>query len=150
QDVFTLAGGRSGSSALAFSRDGALLAVAGTTSRAAGVRLFRLDSGEELAGFDTESVPVSALAFDPSGKRLAIGLGPLDSETPEREGEVRIWRTDLEKAEPGFAPFPLAASLGVASALAFSPDGQFLLVAHARGFVRVLDARAGREVGFLN
>src|SRR5262249_15784998 len=148
QDVFTLSAARS--SSVAFSPDGALLAVSSSTARTTGVRLFRMESGEELPSFNTDEIPPTALCSAPSGRRLAVGRGREEAAPADRQGEVRLWRTDLEREDPTFTPFPLAASLGLASALVFSPDGRFLAVAHDRGFVRLLDARVGREVGFLN
>jgi WD40 repeat protein len=149
QEVFTLSSGsRSGSSSLAFSRDGTLLAVASALARKPGVRLFRLESGEELPGFDPGATP-AALAFDPSDRRLAVGLGAKENDPDDRQGEVRIWRTDLEREDPAFPPFPLPPAGGAAAALVFSPDGKLLLVAHADS-VRLLDTAAGREVALLD
>src|SRR5262249_48614258 len=77
QDVLTLSSAaRSGSSSLAFSRGGELLAVSSSLAKKVGVRLFRVESGEELSTYDTGASTPVALAFDPTGRRLAVGLGP--------------------------------------------------------------------------
>jgi WD40 repeat protein len=150
QEVLSLsAGSRSVSSLLAFSRDGAVLATTSGSSRKPGVLLYRMDSGEELASQDTETAP-TALAFDPSGQRLAIALSPTEDGVAEKPGEVRVWRTDSKTDDPGFMPFALPPALGSASWLLFSPDGRYLLVAHSRGVFHLLDARGGRPVDFLD
>ena len=55
QDVLALPAGRSGSSIRAFSHDG-VLAVSFDETRKTGVRLFRMESGDELATYDSEGV----------------------------------------------------------------------------------------------
>jgi hypothetical protein len=102
-----------------------------------------------LSPFDTETA-AAALAFDPSGKRLAAGLVPTEGGAAERPGEVRLWRTDLEREDSSFTPFPLPSALGSVAALVFSSDGSLLLVAHAAGAIHLLDARTGRAVGLLD
>jgi WD40 repeat protein len=147
QDVLTLPSAtRSGWSWVAFSRSG-LLAVPFADARKAGVRLFRMETGEELATHETESAP-TALAFDPSGRRLAVGTCPAETGD-DNQGEVRIYRTDLKGEDPDFVPFNLPGSLGVIMSLGFSHDGKFVLVARGRCF-HLLDARTGREVDLLD
>jgi WD40 repeat protein len=149
QDLFTLPPpARSSSAVLAFSRGAALLAVSFSESRKAGVRLFRLESGEEQTAWNTETAP-AALAFDLAGSRLAVGLAAKEDAT-DSQGEVRLFRPDVEKEDPSFVPFNLPPGLGAVSALVFSPDGKLLLVVRGRGFAHLLDARTGREVDLIS
>jgi WD40 repeat protein len=149
-DLLTLSlSSSSGPPTVAFSPHGELLAVPSTSVRNPGVRLFRMRSGEELPLIDTETAP-SALAFDPAGRRLAISLVPTEGGVAEKQGEVRLWRTDLEEQDEDFTAFTLPAALGSVAALVFSSDGNLLLVAHGGGAIHLLDAHTGRSVGLLD
>jgi WD40 repeat protein len=149
QDVLTLpSASRSTPAVLAFSRAADRLAVSFAQPRTTGVRLFQMESGEELAAWDTETA-AAALAFDPARPRLAVGLSAKESAT-DSQGEVRVRCTDVDRDDPAFVPFNLPPSTGAVSSLVFSPDGQFLLVVRGRGFAHLLDARTGREVDLVN
>ena len=80
---------------------------------------------------------VTALAFDPSGTKLASGSGD-----PSRSGQLRLW--DVEHGTM-LREFPEAHSDTVLD-LAFSPEGDRLASSAADRFVKVFDVDAGKVV----
>src|SRR5439155_14569044 len=107
-------------SCAAWSPAGDLLAVA----TASGVRLHPFPAGEAVRTVE-HAGPITALAFDRSGRRLALA-----GQT------TRVW--DLEKDE--FATPPLALPFA-AAALTFSPSGEYLAAAGTDGLAHVFDLK---------
>jgi WD40 repeat protein len=125
-------------SALAFSRDGSMLASGDVAvGGSGGTRVWDVASQKALTqsrGFRLNSV--TDLAFSPDGRTLAIGksVGSLEVlDLPERT--LRTRRT-------GDA---------IVGAVAYSPDGSILAAAGSTfvGVVRLLDARTLRTIGVL-
>jgi WD40 repeat protein len=73
-----------------------------------------------------------ALAFHPSGKRLASVGGP-----PDRPSELKQW-----EVESGKLLRTAKVSRGVLLAVAYSPDGKFLATAGINGRVQLWDAES--------
>jgi WD40 repeat protein len=88
---------REAAAALAFSPDAKLLATGAQEN--GGIQLWDTSSQKEIGRFVGSSDKITALAFDPSGRRLASG---------QANGVVLLW--DVEKAGapqiPGGAPSP--------------------------------------------
>jgi WD40 repeat protein len=57
---------------VAFSPDGTLLATGGRDSQ---IRIWRVDTGEELVTLSDHSKPVLSLSFNPTGTLLVSGSG---------------------------------------------------------------------------
>ena len=107
-----------GASYVAYSSDGALLAV----GAASGLNVYTtVDLGETLTV--PLASPVTALAYSPSGKLLAVGMPG---------GNV-----DVRDASNGDLIQELVALQGSVNALAFSPDGTLLAAAVSDGSVRL-------------
>jgi WD40 repeat protein/tRNA A-37 threonylcarbamoyl transferase component Bud32 len=110
---------------VAFSPDGHTLAAVGDGPEAA-VRLWDLDTGAEStwAGHTSH---VHGLAFSPAGTLLATGA---------EDGTVRLWdRTAGAPQVRTIGPEPFG---GGVRAVAFTPDGRYLVTANANGTVYVL------------
>jgi len=77
---------------------------------------------------------VTAVAFSPDGKLLAIGYG---------DGTARLWNPATEQA----VGTPLRAgtgTIGAVNGVAFSPDGKLLATADADGTVRLWNPAGGQ------
>jgi uncharacterized protein YjbI with pentapeptide repeats len=148
RDVGVFKGHKQQVLAIAFSRDGAKLATAsGENVRPGdwGARVWDTASFRQLAHMKHHTL-ASCVAFSPDGKQLAVGTQPNYSE-PLEYRDTRLW--DLETKEARGLEYYEERSPGY-EALAFSPDGRWIVGA-AHGAPLVLwDARTGafvREIG---
>lgn len=120
-------------SAMAFSPDGATLAITDENGR---VRLYdvarRRQIGKPLP-FTGLSI-FSDLAFSPDGRTLAV--------TAE-DGTVRLW----DVARRRLVGSALAAGQGLVMALAFGPDGKTIATGSTDDTVRLWDLRTHRQIG---
>ena len=111
-----------GTTALAFSPDGATLATAG----GGGVRLWDVATQQEIGtSMTADAQPVYAAAFSPDGATLATAGG----------GGVRLWDVATQQ-EIGT---PMTADAQPVYAAAFSPDGATLATAGGDGTARTWD-----------
>lgn len=115
--------------AVAFSRDGRTLAVAGY----GGLQLLDAASRRETARLGGHPGAVNCLAYSPEGGLLAAGGGE-----PGRSGEIRLWN-------PRTRSVRLLAGLhkDAVYALAWSPDGRRLAAAGYDRLTSVWDVAAG-------
>jgi RNA polymerase sigma factor (sigma-70 family) len=115
--------------AVAFSRDGTLLASAGDDKT---VRLWDVTAGKELGRMAEQAKPVTQVGFAPGGKVLA-SLG--------QDGVVRLWdvattaelrclKTDEDRLR----------------SFAFAQQGKLLATAEVGGLVRLWDTDTGKEL----
>ena len=109
---------------LAWSPDGARLAVISTDAEAPGVWLFALplDAGDAPVYLALTS-PASAVAFAPDGLLLVAG---------DANGGLHFWDMEGEALL-----FSFAAHTSVVQALIFSPDGLALATVDGEGILRV-------------
>jgi RNA polymerase sigma factor (sigma-70 family) len=116
--------------AMAFSRDGTMLAVAASADQT--FRLWDTASGKELPPFPGASLQVTTLTFLPDGKTLVSGGW---------DGTVRLWDVAGRKEVRRFQ----AQGRDPILSLALFPDGKTLAVG-GRRTVRLWDLAGGREV----
>ncbi len=122
--------------AIDFSPDGALLAVAGFHE----VLLCKADGSERVARLVGLSERIQSLRFSPDGKRLAASGG-----LPGRTGEVQVW--DVEKKSLLLsAPVSYDTVYGVS----WSPDGSRIAFGCADNTVRAIDSKTGEQTLFCN
>ena len=135
-----------GVSVLAFSADGKTLAAACPDKPTKQVRIvvWDLETGEQRAGF-TGLPDVSALAFSPDGRRLAMG-GVGGKHAPD----VLLWDLASNAQQP-LPPqaIPQGNKWRGAASLAFSPDGELLAVGGRDGVVRLIDLAGGKGMALL-
>jgi WD40 repeat protein len=129
---------------LAFSPDGSMLAT-GSLRRTPGAVMLRLwdaRTGKLIRNLPDDPArtghtsAVWALAFHPSGKRLA---------SSSADGTVRMW--DVATGEEQ-ADFNVEDESGT-SGLAFHPNGTQLACASLEGVVHIRDAQSGKALGVL-
>jgi WD40 repeat protein len=122
--------------ALAFSKDGLLLASGGADGR---VQLWEMPLGKPRGGFAVPAGPVAGLAWLPDGRALAVSAGK-----PAQAGQVSLWDAQgprLRRVLPG-ETHPL-------SGVAVSPDGALVACGAPDHSVRLWDARTGGRRGQL-
>lgn len=110
----------------AFSPDGNIVI---TTSHDNTARSWDPETGQELQRYTSITV-LSGLDISPNGKLLATG---------SQDGSVRLWSIEPQVDLASFSP-----NTGVISAVAFSPDGKFVLT--GGDDVRLWDAVSGQEL----
>lgn len=136
-----LRGHKSGVSDIAFSSDGIHLA---TEARDETGRIWNLKTGKYMV-LPRLSGPVAAIAFSPDGKWLVTEA----SRSAAKVWDVTTgWDDDAQKEKE--ATFTLDGHQGYISAVAFSPDGKFIVTASADGTARVWSASTGKLITELN
>ncbi len=112
---------------VAFSSDGRTLAAVGDAPESA-VRLWDLETGAETT-WKGHTGHVHGLAFSPAGSLVA---------TCAEDGTVRLW--DRNAASPAVRTIGPGPFGGGVRAVAFTPDGRYLVTANANGMVYALRA----------
>ena len=121
--------------ALDFSPDGTLLAVAGFHE----VLLWKGDGSEVVARLIGLAERIESLRFSPDGTLLAVTGGQ-----PGRMGEVQVW--DVAKRKLALS---VPVTYDTVYGASWSPDGTKIAFGGADKSVRAIDAKTGQQVLFM-
>lgn len=134
---------------LAYSPDGALLAVAGFHE----VLIHRADGSGLVARLVGLAERIEAVEFSPDGRRIAVAGG-----NPGRMGELQVWsRQTADAAERENAPAPddpwvldlsLPVTFDTIYGASWSPDGKLIAVGCSDSIVRAFNSESGEQVFF--
>jgi hypothetical protein len=132
----------------AFSADGKLLATSASDGH---VRIWDVAArkeGRRLRGLRGPKAVWGSLAFSPDGRRLAIGIGPVQGEFVPLAPRVFDVGSGKQLLSLDNAPVP--------SAVSFSPDGRIVATVGDRSSrggakeIQLWDATSGQEIGRLS
>lgn len=121
-------------SSIAYSPDGALLAVTGYHE----ILLHKADGSELVGRLVGLSERIQSIAFSPDGKLLAATGG-----SPGRFGEVQVWDVEKKKLKLSHT-----VTFDTIYGVSWSPDGTKLAFGCADNTLRAIDANTGTQVLF--
>jgi len=131
--IATLSGHAEGVRALAFSRDGKLLAAAGgLPARSGEIKIWDVEGRKEVRAIQGHTDCIYAVAFAPDGKSLA---------TSSYDKLIKLW-----DAASGKEIRTLKDHIDAVYALAFTPDGKRIVSGAADRSVKVWDVASGERV----
>jgi WD40 repeat protein len=131
QELIRWSSGAQGTTAVAVSADGRLVA-AGSSLPDAAVRVWRMSDRTLVRTFRGHQHTVQGLAFDPSGRLLLSG---------GLDGQLRLW-----EVESGQSYHELTGHENYVWSVAVHPDGQRIASGGADGTVRLWDSQTRRAL----
>ncbi len=126
--------------ALAYSRDGKVLAIGGHHE----VTLLDVESNSILGKLPGQAAKVTALAYSRSGSRLAVASGE-----PGSVGQVRVYFIPSSGLPTGKPEVFIRAHKDLIHDLAFNPDGQILATCSYDRLVKLWNVADGKELNTL-
>ncbi len=126
--------GITGMTAAVFSPDGQQLAVA--SKDFSGIELWNPRTVQRHAALEGDSNTVAQIAYSPDGSLVAAAF-----ESPQQDGDVRVWRTDA-----GNLLWILGEHSHGAASVAFSADGSRILTTSGDRMAMVWDVGTGKRL----
>jgi WD40 repeat protein len=124
KELYRLTGHRDGVNSVAWSPDGKALA---TGSDDATVRLWDASTAKQTRCFAIDNTRVRSVSWSPDGSALVV----------QTVNSAHLWRpTDSDKV----------TAIRQAHSAAWSPDGLILALLSARGTIRLIESRTGKEI----
>ncbi len=129
-EILTLPPFKSGTVDVVFSRDGTQLAVA---SQDGTVGIYDSNTGNRILEFIASPAGIQRIAFNPTGKRIAVAAG---------DG-INVWDATTGKQLLTYS----GHGEGVrSSGITFSPDGKWIASSGNDGTIKVWDSETGAEI----
>jgi WD40 repeat protein len=133
--------GQSSAESLAFSPDGATLAVGNTGGKAGTLLQFAVATGKRV-GVPLADQEAAGLAYSPDGSVLAVG-------GCSRSGFTSVVLLRLSTGRPVGPTLHGRIGCGNGLALQFGPGGQTLMASDTTANVATWEVATGREIGFV-
>jgi WD40 repeat protein len=108
------------------------------------VKVWNIQTGQEIVTFKGHTVPVVGVAFSPDSKRIiSCSSKPLgiSNSDPGEPGEVKVW-----DAESGQEIVTLQGHKRFVGSVAYSHDGKRLASLSRDNTLKIWDAQTGREL----